>query len=253
MLQEASVVGRLFWDQVVAYIHAAGDGGGEVVPQALSALRDRELVYRREESAFVDSREYLFKHDLLREVTYESVLKRLRKAYHALAADWLIVHSGERIGEYRGLIAEHLLLAGRREQALEYLLAAGEAALASFANSEAEVYFRQALDLAPGETQQAGLLAGLGEALKRQARHEEGAQVYRQGIELYRKLGDQDRVAYLYASLSNFMAGRLSQRLAGLPGRLGNPGRRPRQSRVGAPAGGGRQDGFLQERTTRAC
>ncbi len=63
--------------------------------------------------------EYLFKHDILREVTYESVLKRMRKAYHALAADWLIAHCGERIGEYRGLIAEHLLLGGRKEQALE--------------------------------------------------------------------------------------------------------------------------------------
>lgn len=204
VLQEASVVGRLFWDRVVAHIHTSGtaDNGSEVIPPALAALRSRELVYRREESAFLDAREYLFKHDLLREVTYESVLKRLRKTYHAMTADWLIAHSGERVGEYRGLIAEHLLLGGRKEQALEYLLAAGKAALASFANPEAEVYFRQALDLNPIEAQRADLLAGLGEALKRQARHEEGAQVFRQGIELYRQLGDQDREADLYAGLS---------------------------------------------------
>ncbi len=55
---------------------------------------------------------------MLREVTYESVLKRLRKTYHGFVADWLIVNSGDRIGEYSGLIAEHLLLAERIEQAL---------------------------------------------------------------------------------------------------------------------------------------
>jgi predicted ATPase len=204
VLQQASVVGRLFWDRVVAYIHAveAGDGGEERVPEALAALRGRELVYRREDSAFTDAREYLFKHDILREVTYESVLKRLRKAYHALAADWLIVHSGERVGEYRGLIAEHLLLGGRKDQALIYLQEAGEAALASFANPEAEIYFRRALDLSPGEAQQARLLAGMGEALRRQAKREESAQAFRKSIELYRRMDDLDQVAYLYASLS---------------------------------------------------
>jgi hypothetical protein len=74
-LQQASVVGRLFWDQVVAYIHSsqAGEVEEQLVPEALAALRGRELVYRREESTFVDSTEYLFKHDILREVTYESV------------------------------------------------------------------------------------------------------------------------------------------------------------------------------------
>jgi len=207
ILQQASVVGRLFWDQVVAYIHAAQAGEKEEtsVPQALSALRGRELVYRREESTFVDSSEYLFKHDLLREVTYESVLKRLRKGYHALAADWLIEHCGKRIGEYRGLIAEHLLQAGRKEQALEYLQAAGKAALASFSNQEAETYFRRALDFVKLEDQRAEVLAGLAEALRRLAKHEEAAQVYRQAIELNQQLGNLDRVANLYAYLSGLL------------------------------------------------
>jgi len=79
VLQQASVVGRLFWDRVVAHIQAAEGGKPQGVPEALNSLRSKEMVYRREASAFTDAREYLFKHDILREVTYESVLKRLRK------------------------------------------------------------------------------------------------------------------------------------------------------------------------------
>jgi predicted ATPase len=114
-------------------------------------LRGRELIYRREESAFTEAREYLFKHDILWEVTYESVLKRLRSRYHGLVADWMIAQAGNRIAEYSGLIARHLLLAGRQEQAGEYFLKAGQSSLASYANVEAEGYLRQALELSPSD------------------------------------------------------------------------------------------------------
>ena len=61
---------------------------------ALQALRGRELVFDRHESAFAGAEEYTFKHAILHEVTYESVLKRVRRAYHRLVADWLIAESG---------------------------------------------------------------------------------------------------------------------------------------------------------------
>jgi predicted ATPase/class 3 adenylate cyclase/Flp pilus assembly protein TadD len=147
VLQQASVVGRLFWDRAVAHIQAAEGGRPQGVHEALVSLRGKEMVYRREASAFTDAREYLFKHDILREVTYESVLKRLRRRYHGLVADWLIAKVSDRAGEYCGLIARHLLQAGRKEQACAYFLQAGEGALASYANAEAESYISQALAL----------------------------------------------------------------------------------------------------------
>jgi class 3 adenylate cyclase/tetratricopeptide (TPR) repeat protein len=205
ILQQASVVGRLFWDRIVAFIQAGGDGNPEIVPEMLGALRDRELIYRREESAIVDANEYIFKHDVLREVTYESVIKRLRRVYHGLVADWLIKHSTERIGEYSGLIAQHLLLAGKNDQALQFFIQAGEAALASYANAEAEGYFRQALELSPSQPERAALLSGLGETLGRQFRSEEAVETYRQGIDLYRTLGNSDCIADLYARSSKVM------------------------------------------------
>ncbi|MBE0409309.1 MAG: hypothetical protein IBX69_06210 [Anaerolineales bacterium] len=202
VLQQASVVGRLFWDRIVAHIQAAEGGKPQVVPDALTSLRGREMVYRREASAFMDANEYIFKHDILRDVTYESVLKRLRRVYHGIVADWLVSQVAERSGEYSGMIAGHLLLAGRKKQACQYFLHAGQAALASYANHEAEGYFRQALELSPEIDQKAACLAGLGEALRRQGQREESIQILRQGIYLYLKLEDHDAAAHLYTCLS---------------------------------------------------
>jgi predicted ATPase/class 3 adenylate cyclase len=204
VLQEASVVGRQFWDRVVAYLHAEGrpESPTGLLEERLSSLRGRELIFRRETSAFAEAREYLFKHDLLREVTYESVLKRVRQAHHALVADWLIDNAGGRIREYAGLIGEHLVLGGRGQEAVEYLLRAGEAALGAYSSREAERFYQRALDQDLSEAQQAMALQGLGTALGVQGRREVAASVLRQGIELSRKLGDTDRLAQTVCQLS---------------------------------------------------
>jgi predicted ATPase/class 3 adenylate cyclase len=167
ILQRASVVGRKFWDSAVERISESApvDVGAEAlyseqsplpveelvggISDNLSALRDKELIFRREPSAFAGTQEYLFKHAILREVTYESVLKRLRRIYHGLIGEWLIQHSAERVGEVAGLIADHLELAGEIGRATTYLRRAGERAAAQFANAEAVNYLSRALDLTP--------------------------------------------------------------------------------------------------------
>ena len=207
VLLQASVVGRLFWDRIVSYIQTEGGNGGDpqLIPQTLTSLRNRELVYRHEESAFVGAVEYLFKHDVLREVTYESVIKRLRKTYHGLVADWLIANGGDRISEYSGLIAEHLLIAERGKQACEYFRQAGETALDSYANAEAEIFYRQAMELSPQDSLRADLLTGLGESLLRQGNYEEAKLSWKMAIKIYRDNGNSDRTADVYARLSELL------------------------------------------------
>jgi tetratricopeptide (TPR) repeat protein len=150
-LQRASVVGRIFWKATVDYL-----GIGEASPAIdgrtdVSALLDavcaRELTFPRRTSAFAQTREYIFKHALLRDVTYESVLKKERRAYHALVAEWLLERSRARAREYAGLIADHLDLAGQKERAITHLQRAAEQAAAQFANTEALHYLGRALDL----------------------------------------------------------------------------------------------------------
>jgi tetratricopeptide (TPR) repeat protein len=205
ILQQASVVGRQFWDRIVAYIQSTGDGGEEIVVQVLSALRGRELIYQREVSSFTDAHEYIFKNDILREVIYESVLKRLRKVYHGLVADWLIAQGTGRTGEYNGMIADHLLQADRKGQAVDYFQRAGESALASYANGEAEVHLRNALELSLTDFHRAAALSGLGEALSRQGLREEAIQKIREAIDLYHGMEEYDRVAHLYARLAQVL------------------------------------------------
>ncbi|MBN1136401.1 MAG: tetratricopeptide repeat protein [Anaerolineae bacterium] len=149
ILQQAAVVGRTFWDLVVVRIgQATGEGlGEEDVPVVLSALRSREMVDHKETSAFAGAQEFIFRHAALREVAYESILKKVRRGYHALVADWLMEQSRERTSEYTGLIAEHLEKAGRTDEALAYLWQAGDQAAAQYANGEAVRFFSRALDL----------------------------------------------------------------------------------------------------------
>jgi class 3 adenylate cyclase/tetratricopeptide (TPR) repeat protein len=157
-VQQAAVVGRIFWDQAVVHLRervpmTAGDlpsGGQSDVAPALAALRAKEMVFRRRTSAFAGTEEFIFKHALLHEVAYESVLRRLRRSYHALVAEWLVEQAGERMVEHAGLIADHLEATGDAQRAIPYLRRAGEEAASRFANAEAIAYLSRALELAAG-------------------------------------------------------------------------------------------------------
>jgi len=129
VLERAAVIGRTFWDAAVEAMRGSESAqaiAGEDVRSVLSALRNKELVFPHLPSTFDTVQEFIFKHAILREVTYERVLKAKRKLYHRMAADWLIQQSGERIEEYLGLIAQHYELAGDTVRAVDFLERAAE-------------------------------------------------------------------------------------------------------------------------------
>ena len=141
-LQQASVIGYVFWDEALQCLAPAA-------PEALDSLMRRELAQGRETSAFEGAHEYVFKHHLLHQVTYDSVLKRHKREQHRMTADWLVARSGERASEYHGLIAEHYERAGDNVQAAAYLRKAGEHAARTYANAAALDYLGRALGLTP--------------------------------------------------------------------------------------------------------
>jgi predicted ATPase/class 3 adenylate cyclase len=165
VLQQASVVGRLFWDAVVAEL-ASDKVEAAQVDKLLADMRGRELIFRREQSVFEATDEYIFKHALLRDVTYETVLLKLRRVYHAQVAHWLESTAGERIGEYLGLIARHYELAGEKVKTIDYLRRLGEESLQVSAFRDAIRAFERALVLLPdvGEDQVEGTSTGLSDA-----------------------------------------------------------------------------------------
>lgn len=143
-LQRAAVVGRLFWDDAVADLSSARRAELSVT---LESIRSRELIFRHERSSFARTEEYVFKHALLRDVVYETVLIKYRAEFHRRVARWLEVTAGERVGEYLGLIAEHFAQAGEYERAAEYEYRAGEQALRTSAFRAARTAFERGLAL----------------------------------------------------------------------------------------------------------
>ena len=148
--QYASVVGRTFWDDVIAHIDRSM-GLNEVSPasEILSNLEEHEIVFRHNLSSFESIGEYIFKHALFRDVAYESILKRHRRMYHSHVADWFILHQADRISEHSAIIADHLENAGRDDEARRMFIRAGDQATARYAHTEAILFFSRALEKTP--------------------------------------------------------------------------------------------------------
>jgi len=85
-LQQAAVVGHVFWDQALAAISPAA-------VDALPALLHKQLIARHDVAEFDDACEYAFHHHLLHQVTYDSVLKGPRLAAHASAGGFWTVRA----------------------------------------------------------------------------------------------------------------------------------------------------------------
>ncbi|MBV9959845.1 MAG: AAA family ATPase, partial [Acidobacteria bacterium] len=201
VLQRASVVGRKFWDSAVEHLQAEAAGIRCVEPKspaALEALRNKELIYGRAASSFADTNEYIFKHALLRDVTYESVLMRERRNYHRQVAEWLVDRSGERVNQYAATIAEHYERANDLALTIEWYGRAGQQAREAYALATAISFYRKALELSeahddapsPWGTQRLQWYQGVAEALWWQARFAEAVEAYRLMLEAAEEVGD---------------------------------------------------------------
>ncbi|MEO7152973.1 MAG: adenylate/guanylate cyclase domain-containing protein, partial [Burkholderiaceae bacterium] len=139
-LQEASVIGLVFWDDALAALDPQA-------PLALPALVRRELALPHKDASFDDMREYAFRHQILHQVTYDTLLKRARQGLHAKAAAWLSSRTGARAGDFLGATAEHHEKAGDLPSACEFFTRAAEQARKRYAHESALGYVERALAL----------------------------------------------------------------------------------------------------------
>lgn len=137
--QIASVIGREFELPLLS----------QIVP--FNSLELREYLARLVRKEFVlqqgigASARYIFKHALIRDTAYASLMKKDRHGYHARIAEILVAEFPE-ISERRPeLVAHHLAVVGDDEQALEWWIKAGDHAMQNFANQEAEHHYQTAL------------------------------------------------------------------------------------------------------------
>jgi len=113
--QDASVVGRIFWDTVVAYL---ASGTRDLTEDLLKRLRLKDLVVPRLPSSLAEAAEYGFRHVLIRDVAYDSIPKRERAVLHRAIATWASHELADRADEYAELIATHLSAALAYEEEL---------------------------------------------------------------------------------------------------------------------------------------
>lgn len=142
-LQQASVVGAVFWDQALAAVEA------QAIDQ-LPALVQRALTLPRADARIDGLREYAFKHQMLHQVTYDTVLKRHKREGHARVAQWLagLTEQGSlRGGDFLGLAAEHFEWAGDEGHAAEFHARAAEHAGARLAHERVLAHVGRALAL----------------------------------------------------------------------------------------------------------
>ncbi len=142
-LQQASIVGAVFWDRALAAVD-------EHAPGQLPALVQRELTLPRPDSPLEGLREYAFRHQLLHQVTYDTVLRAPRREGHARVARWLAALSaqgGLHAGDLLGLAAEHFERAGLASPAADYHAQAAEHAGERLAHTRVLAHVERALAL----------------------------------------------------------------------------------------------------------
>ncbi len=144
-LQQASVIGRVFWDSALLEL----EDSSEAVNATLGSLSEQELIEPQENSLFAGAHEYSFAQGLMREVTYETVLLRTRQIYHSQVASWLTqaTESSGRSDEFAGVIADHFSQAGEDDEAIDWYIRAGSKTKAQGSPMEARKFFEQALEV----------------------------------------------------------------------------------------------------------
>jgi tetratricopeptide (TPR) repeat protein len=140
LLKVASVIGRNFFYRIL--VMAAKRV--EDIDSRLSYLKEIQLIRERTR---IEELEYLFKHAIAQEATYESILPQKRKDLHLTVADSIEKVFKERLHEFYGMLALHYGKASAVDKAEEYLISAGDEALSMSASNEALYYYQEALNL----------------------------------------------------------------------------------------------------------
>jgi predicted ATPase len=140
--QYAAVIGRQF-----AYdlLHAVSQVEEVMLQHELRRLVEAEIVYQR---GVPPQATYVFKHALIQDAAYESLLKSTRQQYHQRIAQVLEAQFPETAEAQPELLAHHYTEAGRNAQAVSYWHKAGQrAAMERSAHVEAIAHLRQGLEL----------------------------------------------------------------------------------------------------------
>ena len=205
--QLAAVIGREISYKLLLAVSGIDEGS---LRDKLALLVDAELLFQR---GIPPNAIYTFKHSLILDAAYQSLLKSRRAQLHARTADALLQQLPAVAESHPELVAHHLSEAGSFDQAVVYWLAAGRRALEASANVEAAAHLQRGLkelatlsDAPARAGREVALQIALGTALTATqgygASAVEGA--YARAHALCRNLGDAEQLFTVLTGLHTF-------------------------------------------------
>ncbi len=206
LLQAASVVGK---DVPYAILHAIAELSEDALRGGLADLQDNEFLY---EARLFPDLEYTFKHALTHEVTYGSLLAERRRALHERIVDAIEGLYPERLAEHVERLAHHAFRGEIWERAVDLLRQSGTKAAARSAYREAAASVEQALealrhlpDTDETRTQGIDLRFDLRGWLQPIGEHAQAVEHLREAEAIASALGDQKRIGWASAYLSQYL------------------------------------------------
>ncbi len=142
--QLASVIGRAFDEDLLSAISSQP---AEELRAALATLVEAEMIYQR---SLPPAARYEFKHALVQEVAYESLLKSTRQTFHTRVAETLESQFSAKAAAEPEIMGHHFSEAGMAGRAIYYWREAAALALQSWASAEAVNHLHKALEFLDG-------------------------------------------------------------------------------------------------------
>jgi tetratricopeptide (TPR) repeat protein len=200
-VQLASVIGRQF---LVRLLERIVDLTGPL-EGLLTELQTLEIIYRQ---GLLPEPVYVFKHAMIQDVAYNSLLLRQRRELHRAVGAAIEELYPERLAEHYEELAHHFTQGEEWAKAMEYSTLAGDRAAEAFANAEARAHYARAVQAAAQVTPsvEPGTVARLhakhGAIFMVLGEHGEAEAVYHRALDLIRQTADRQGEIDILVGLS---------------------------------------------------
>ena len=200
-MQVASVIGRDFAFRILHTI----TGMREELKSYLLNLQGLEFIY---EKKLFPELEYIFKHALIQEVAYNSLLVKRRSEIHQKIGEAIETLYADRLEEFYEMLAYHYSKSDCHEMACRYSRLSGEKAKRNYSHKEAFAFYKNAIDLlnklpetSENKKEKMEVISLMLQPLAFLTYPEGSLGLLEEGERLSKELGDERRLARFYYAM----------------------------------------------------
>lgn len=206
IMQVASVIGREFAFRLLQTI----TGMKEELKFHLLNLQGLEFIY---EKTLFPELEYVFKHALIQEVAYNSLLQKSKKEIHKKIGEAIEQIYTERLGDFYEMLAYHYSKSDEYEKAQKYLRLSGDKAMRNHSAWEALRLYQETMNILgqmpeseDNKREQLEVVRSIYTPVLYLGYPEEYLAILQQGERLSNELGDERSLAWVYSMMGRYYA-----------------------------------------------